>query len=388
MFEDELKSLADKGLLRTIKDRSSAQGAVIRVDGKELLNFSSNDYLGLSNHPRLIQAGISGLETYGAGAGASRSLSGGAEIHARLESLIASFKKTESALLFNSGYSLNTSVIPAIATEEDAIFSDELNHASLIDGIRLSKARRFVYRHADVGHMKSLLDSTTARRRIIVTDGVFSMDGDIAPIAEIASLADESTWLYIDDAHATGVLGAGRGTLAHFGVKPSEWIIQMGTFSKALGSFGAFAAGSKGLTDWLVNNARGFVYSTALPPCVVAASIEAIKLISEEPELIERLWKNRRMVVEGLKKIGLDIGVSVTPIIPVLLDDVRQAIELSRRLLESGIYVPAIRPPTVKRPRLRIAVSATHSDEQIERLINALEESTKAFPPTSASQAP
>lgn len=381
MFSESLIRLKEKNLLREIKNRNSPQGTRIVIDGKECINFSSNNYLGLANHPHVIESSRKAIETFGFGSGASRLLCGGSILHSELEKKTAKFKGTESALIFNSGYSANTGIIPAIAYEGDVIFSDELNHASIVDGCRLSRAKKIIYRHKDIGHLSELIKKENAERKIIITDSIFSMDGDIAPLKEIYELCSSfysrlltpnSILLYIDDAHGTGVLGSGKGALAHFGIKPESWIIQMGTFSKALGSFGAFAAGSKDATEWILNTARSFIFSTALPSCAAAASIAALEVIEREPELLNRLWSNRERAVHGITKLGYDIMSSETPIIPVRTGTIEEALHISQHLMENGIFVPAIRPLSVKEPRIRITVTSAHTAEDIERLIKAL----------------
>jgi len=381
MFSESLIRLKEKNLLREIKNRNSPQGARIVIDGKECINFSSNNYLGLANHPHVIESSRKAIETFGFGSGASRLLCGGSILHDKLEKKTAEFKGTESALIFNSGYSANTGIIPAIADEEDVIFSDELNHASIVDGCRLSRAKKIIYRHRDTKHLSKLIERENAKKKIIITDSVFSMDGDIAPLKELYELcftlnsmpsAPCSLLLYIDDAHGTGVLGNGKGALAHFGIKPESWIIQMGTFSKALGSLGAFAAGSKDAIEWILNTARSFIFSTALPSCAAAASIAALEVIEKEPELLNKLWSNRERAVHGITKLGYDIMGSETPIIPVRTGTIEEALHISQHLMENGIFAPAIRPPSVKEPRIRITVTSAHTAEDIERLIKAL----------------
>jgi 8-amino-7-oxononanoate synthase len=373
VFEEELKRLTEEGLLRRVLDRASAQGARVPLEGREMVNFASNDYLGLAAHPALAEAARRAIGEFGLGAGASRLLAGGSAPHAELERRTAEFKGAEAALLFNSGYAANAGILPALAGEGDALFSDELNHASLVDGCRLSRAKTFVYRHGEAGHLEELLAGTRAGRKVVATDSVFSMDGDLAPLEDIYELClKHGAILYIDDAHATGVLGGGRGSLAHFSLRPGPWVVQMGTYSKALGSFGAFAAGEKGATSWLLNSARSLIYSTALPACVAAASLAALKIVENDPARIERLWKNREILLSGLKEMGLDTGASETPIIPIIMKSVPEAVELSERLRREGVYAPAIRPPTVREPRLRLSVTAAHSAEDIERLLNAL----------------
>lgn len=381
MFSQRLQELYAQKVNRLIRDRSSRQNAKILVDERELINFASNDYLGLAGHPEVIRAAAESMEEFGFGSGASRLLAGGGILHRDLEDTIARFKGTEAALIFNSGYAANTGMIPAIAGEGDILFSDELNHASIIDGCRLSRAETVVYRHRDVDHLSELMKAKKGKRKIIVTDSVFSMDGDIAPLKEIYDLCramnsllpgSDAVLLCIDDAHGTGVIGAGKGALAHFGIKPEPWIIQMGTFSKALGSFGAFVAGSGDVIEWLINSARSFIFSTAIPTCAVAASLRALGLMERRPELIQKLWRNRHMLVDALKGMGLDTGKSETPIVPLKTGSIDEALTLSHYLYEKGIYAPAIRPPTVKEPRVRITVTAGHSDEDITSLVKVL----------------
>jgi len=381
MFSQRLQELYQQRLNRVIKDRASGQNAKIWVDGRELINFASNDYLGLANHPEIVKAAAESMKEFGFGSGASRLLGGGSILHGNLEQKVAQFKGTEAALIFNTGYAANTGIIPSLAGEGDILFSDELNHASIIDGCRLSGAHTTVYRHCDVAHLAELAKKEEGKRRIVITDTVFSMDGDIAPLKEIYDLClalnsepltQNSALLFLDDAHGTGVLGNGRGALAHFAIEPEPWIIQMGTFSKALGSFGAFVAGSGSVIEWIANTARSFIFSTAIPVCAVAASAKALELIEQGPELIQKLWRNRRMLADALRETGLDTGGSETPIIPLKIRSVEEALNLSHSLYERGIYAPAIRPPTVKEPRVRITVTAAHSEDDIKALVDAL----------------
>jgi 8-amino-7-oxononanoate synthase len=378
MFSEELENLKQTGLFRYIKDRNAGKTSnKIIVGGIEYINFSSNDYLGLSGNGLLIKAAKDAMDKYGLGSGASRLLSGGTDLHSELERRVAEFKGTESALVFNSGYTANISVIPAIAGEGDIIFSDELNHASIIDGCRLSKAKTIIYRHRDAAHLSELMQKEDGNKKIVITDTVFSMDGDIAPLKEIYELCRKhNAMLYLDDAHGTGALGNGRGALAHFGIAPAPspdpLIIQMGTFSKALGSCGAFVAANKEIIEWLVNAARGFIYSTALPSCVIAASLAALKLIQKDGSLIKTLQQNRERLFNGIKNSGFDAMQSETPIIPVIVGDTERALRFSDTLKSKRIYAPAIRPPTVKTPRIRLTVTAAHTDEDIERLLEAL----------------
>ncbi|HCL80750.1 MAG TPA: 8-amino-7-oxononanoate synthase [Nitrospiraceae bacterium] len=374
MFSGELKKLMNDNLLRTIRDRESGSTASrIIIDGREYINFSSNDYLGLADHPLIIEAAKKALDKYGFGAGASRLLSGGTELHGELEKMTAGFKGADSSLLFNSGYAANTSAIPAVAGEGDVIFSDELNHASIVDGCRLSKAKKVIYRHRDINHLSELIKKENDNRKIVITDTVFSMDGDIAPLKDIHDICiRHDAILYIDDAHGTGVLGNGHGALAHFNIKPEQWIIQMGTFSKALGSYGAFIAAQKNVIDRLINTARGFIYSTALPACIIAASIEALRILREKTSLTEKLRQNRERLLKGIKDLGLDTLNSETPIIPVVVGDVETTMKFSEHLMKNHIYAPAIRPPTVKIPRIRFTVTAAHTEKNIDKLLEAL----------------
>jgi 8-amino-7-oxononanoate synthase len=283
-------------------------------------------------------------------------------------------------LIFNSGYAANTGVIPSITSEADVIFSDELNHASIIDGCRLSRAKTLIYRHRDMAHLQTLLKRAKARRRVVITDTVFSMDGDLAPLQDIYEICIRSgAVLYLDDAHGTGVLGRGMGALAHFGLKAEAWIIQMGTFSKALGSFGAFVAGSEDIIQWISNTARSFLFSTALPSPVIAAAAAGLRLAERNPALVGKLWANRERLYEGLKSLGYNDRASMTPILTVRADKISEVLGLSKYLYEKGIYVPAIRPPTVIGPRLRITVTAAHTERQIDRLLSELKKADIGF---------
>jgi 8-amino-7-oxononanoate synthase len=378
-FLEDLDELKEKGLLRKLSFIESSSGSQIRIKGKDHINFSSNDYLNLSGHKDIVKAAITALKKYGFGSGSSRLLSGSQFPHRMLEERLAKFKKTEAALLFNSGYSANTGIIPAITSSGDVILSDEFNHASIVDGARLSKAEVKIYRHGDVNHLERLLKASSRKgvsRRLIVTDTVFSMDGDIAPLNDIYRLAKRyDALLMVDDAHGTGVLGRkGRGTLEHLGIK-GEKIIQMGTLSKALGCFGAFAAGSKDLINLLINRARSFVYSTSLPPAVAEASIKALDIVEHDSdERRRKLWKNRRRLFEGINKIGFNTLNSETPIIPLLIGDTKDALRVGNYLLRKGTFAPAIRPPTVPegKSRIRFSVTAAHTDEDINRLLEIL----------------
>jgi len=388
VFSEELERLRRDNLLRQIKDRNALcvmgnelkdpslithHASRILINGTEHINFSSNDYLGLANHPSITEAAKKALDKYGFGSGASRLLSGGTELHRELEKKIAEFKGTEAALIFNSGYIANISAIPALAGEGDVIFSDELNHASIIDGCRLSRAKKAIYRHKDVEHLSELIKKENGKRKIVITDTVFSMDGDIAPLKEISDVCRQhNAILYIDDAHGTGVLGNGKGALAHFGIKPDSQIIQMGTFSKALGSYGAFIAAEKNVIQWLINTARGLIYSTAIPACAVNASIEALKILQNDSSLVKKLWHNRERLFKRIRDLELDAMISETPIIPVVIGDTDTTLKFSELLMGHNIYAPAIRPPTVKIPRIRVTVTAAHTEEDIDELLKVL----------------
>ncbi len=375
MFLEKVKILKEKGLLREIKDRASPQGPRIVFREKEYINFSSNDYLGLSAHPFVMETAKRVMDEYGFGSSSSRLLGGGSILHDELERKVAQFKGTEAALLLNSGYSANTGIIPAISDEHTVLFSDELNHASIIDGCRLSKAETLIYKHKDISHLAELLKKQKVRKKIVFTDTVFSMEGDIAPLEGLFDICKSNdAFLYLDDAHGTGVLGNGKGALSHFNIQPEPWIIQMGTFSKALGSLGAFVAGSSEVIEWILNTARSFIFSTTLPACIVAASKAALGLIEKDSELIEKLWENRDKVVRLLKDIHYDIMGSETPVIPLRTGTLENTVRVSKHLYERGIFAPAIRPPTVREPRIRITVTAAHNAEDIQRLIEALAE--------------
>ncbi len=374
-FAEDVRWLKDKGLIRKLAYIDSRSGSKISIDKKKYINFSSNDYLGLSEHPEIIKATVSALKKYGFGSGGSRLLSGSYMPHRRLEERIAKFKKTESALVFNTGYAANTGIIPAVAGGKWTIFSDELNHASIIDGIRLSKAEVKIYRHRDADHLEELLKNSSGKK-FIITDTVFSMDGDIAPLNDIALLSKKySAMLMVDDAHATGVLGSsGRGSLEHFGIKADD-IIQMGTLSKALGCFGAFAAGPKNFIDLLINKARSFMYSTSLPPAVAEAGIKAIDIVDfKSAQLRKRLWDRRQRFYKGLTELGYNTLGSETPIIPILTGDVKETIRISGYLFKKRIFAPAIRPPTVPdgKCRIRLSVTAAHTHRDIDLVLNAL----------------
>ena len=373
----ELDQLHSKQLYRELRLIESGQGPVVQINGRSVLLFSSNNYLGLATHPEVIQASISATRQFGASSAASRLISGNMTLHEELERKIAQFKGTESAIVFSSGYMTNLGIIPALVGEKDLIIADKLNHASLMDGCRLSRAEFRIYPHKNLSRLRDLLEKRSRfRRALIVTDSVFSMDGDIAEIPELLGLAEKyDAWLLIDEAHATGVLGkSGRGSLEHFGLTVHENVIQMGTFSKALGSFGGFIVGPKTLIEYFRNTARTFFYSTSLPPSVLAASIQALQVVEDRVDLIHKLWENTQTFKRGVQQMQLEDLGSETPIIPIVIGGIGRTLQLAEQLLVNGIFVPAVRPPTVAKGkcRLRFTMMATHTREQIERCLEVL----------------
>ena len=370
-FADELQALRAEGLYRSMRVIGGAQGSSVELDGKRVLLLCSNNYLGLADHPALKRAAVAGVEL-GVGSGASRLVSGTMELHERLERRIAAFKGTERALLFNSGYAANTGIISALVGRGDAIFSDRLNHASIIDGARLSRAGLHRYQHGDMAELERMLQEKGGKgRRLIVTDGVFSMDGDIAPLQTLVQLARRyQALLMVDDAHGTGVLGAsGRGSGELCGAMDGI-DIHMGTLGKGLGSFGAYAAASGTICDYLVNKARSFIFSTSLPPAVLAASLAAVDLVDspEGAQLRAQLAANAALFKQRLTAYGFDLMGSETQIVPVFVGPAEATMEFSRQLLEQGLFVQGIRPPTVPAGscRLRCTIMATHTTEELE----------------------
>jgi 8-amino-7-oxononanoate synthase len=376
IFYQELRQIEEAGLYRRLKALGSQTGPRVMVDGRELLLLASNDYLGYSSHPAIKQAAQTALQTWGAGSGASRLISGNAPIFRDLENKIAQLKATEDALVFSTGYMANIGLLTAVAEKGDVIFSDALNHASIIDGCRLSRAQVEIFPHRDTDALEARLKkSRQFRRRFIITDGVFSMDGDLAPLPRLVELAGAySAQLIVDDAHGTGVLGnRGGGTAEHFGLEGRIDII-MGTMGKALGCFGAFVAGSCELREYLINRARSFIFTTALPPAVIAGALEAIGLIAQEPGKRQALWDNASFFRKGLQDIGFNILESTTQIIPLLVGDSHSAVRLAHDLMEEGLFIQAIRPPTVPEgaARLRITLMATHTREDLSRALEIL----------------
>ena len=365
-----LEEIKERDLFRRLRYIESAQTPRVRLEGKEAVLLCSNNYLGLAEHPALREAAIRALERYGCGAGASRSVSGTTELHRELEERIARFKGCEAALLLNTGYMANIGLLTTLVGAGDLILSDELNHASIVDGCRLSRAEVWVYCHRAMDHLETLLKRSTHHRRLIVTDGVFSTEGTIAPLLEIRQLADQyEALVMVDDAHATGVLGqGGQGTGEHFGIEGRRIEIQMGTLGKALGGFGAYVAGSKDLIDYLINCCRTFIYSTALPPAVAAMALAALQIVEEEPQRRARLWANTAYFKKGIQRMGFDIGRSETPICPVIIGDNALTMEADRRLMARGVFAQGIRPPSVpaQGARLRATLMATHTVEDID----------------------
>ena len=372
---DALEEIKERDLYRQLRPISGVQSRRVQMEGHEVILLSSNNYLGLTDHPALRKAAVEALERYGCGAGASRSISGSMELHHALEERIAGFKGCEAALLFNTGYMANIGLLTTLVDDGDLIVSDELNHASIVDGCRLSRAEVSVYRHRAMDHLEAILRQSSHRRRLIVTDGVFSTEGTITPLAEIRHLADRyQALVMVDDAHATGVLGqGGRGTAEHFSLT-GEVEIQMGTLGKALGGFGAYVAGSKALIDYLINRCRTFMYTTALPPAVAAMALAALDIVEGEPERRQRLWENTAYFRQGLARMGFAV-MGETPICPVLVGDNALTMEADRRLMARGVFVQGLRPPTVppKGARLRAALMATHTREDLDKALDAFQ---------------
>ncbi len=376
-FRDDIRDLKKRGLYRELRTVEGEQDSSVVIDGRRVLMFSSNNYLGLANHPELKKASMDATLHFGAGSGGSRLISGNMEIHRTLEKEIALFKGTDKALLFSSGYHANIGAISALVGEGDVILSDELNHASIVDGCRLGRGKVRIYKHADMDSLEEILRrSSRFRKRLIVTDSVFSMDGDIAPLPDIVDLAEKySALVMVDEAHATGVLGKkGKGAIEHFGLE-GRVDIQMGTLGKALGSFGAFIAGREDLIRYLLNKARSLLYTTALPPSVCGSVLAALKILRKKPELVDRVKNNANYFRKGMRDLGFSIPVSETPILPLVLRDPLVTMNMAQSLFDEGIYVQGIRPPSVPvgSSRLRITLMATHTKEQLDFGLRAFE---------------
>jgi glycine C-acetyltransferase len=368
-MDNELEELKEEGLYNTIRTLEGPQGAWVEMEGKEVLNFSSNNYLGLANHPETVQAAKKALVNYGIGPGAVRTIAGTMELHEELEKKLAEFKKVEAALTFQSGYNSNLAVIPAIVGKGDVIYSDELNHASIIDACRLSGAEIKVYKHADMNSLEEILKEDREGKGLIVTDGVFSMDGDVAKLPEIVELAKKYNAItMVDDAHGEGVLGThGRGIVDHFNLH-NEVDIEIGTFSKAIGTVGGCAAGSAKMVEYLKQKARPFLFSSAVTPPDVAATIKSIEILKEDDSLVKKLWDNGDYFKENMKDNGFDVGNSQTPITPVMLGEAKVASEFSKRLFEESVFAQSIGFPTVPKgkARIRVMISATHSRDDLD----------------------
>jgi glycine C-acetyltransferase len=379
---DQLNDLKQRGTHFRLRVLEDEQAPVCTFDGKKVINLASNNYLGLTTHPKLRDAALAATKKYGVGSGAVRTIAGTMSIHMELEAKIARFKNVEACVVFQSGFAANAGTVSAVLGKEDFIISDELNHASIIDGARLSKAKILVFRHKDMAHAEEQLASVKdqAGRKLVITDGVFSMDGDIGPLPALCELAEKyGAIMMVDDAHASGVLGRnGRGTIDHFNVH-GRVDIQVGTLSKAIGALGGYVCGTRDLIDFLYHRARPFLFSTSHPPSVAATCIAAFEVLEQEPELIERLWENTKFFKGELGRLGFNIGgkttpASETPITPVIVGEGRLAMEFSRELFKEGVMATGIAFPTVAegKARIRTIVSATHTREQLEKALETL----------------
>jgi len=376
-LDGEIDTLKQSNRFRRLRVVYGEEKAVCVIDGKEVINLSSNNYLGLTTHPHMEEAAINAIKTHGVGTAAVRTIIGTMDLHEELEKRLAVFKHTEAALTFQSGFATNQGIIQALMDEGDAIISDELNHASIIDGIRLSKASRHIFRHADMNDLEDKLkEAQNARTKLIISDGVFSMDGDIVKLPDIVELGEKyGAAVYVDDAHASGVLGRnGRGSVDHFDLN-GRVDVQVGTLSKAFGCQGGYVAGIQPLRDFLIHKARTMLFSNALPPSVMASCLAAIDVLENEPERIDKMWENARYFKGALKKLGFDIGESETPITPVITGSGDRAMKLSDRLFEEGVFAQGIGFPTVPeaRSRVRTIVTAGHTRENLDAAIAAFE---------------
>ena len=375
-IKEELSQIHDKKLFRLLTELETGQSPEVTIDGKKYVLLGSNSYLGLSVDPKVVEAARLALEIYGTGSGGSRLVSGSSDLHRVLEHRIAEFKNTEAAILFSSGYLANIGTISALVGSNDIIYSDELNHASIIDGARLSRASVRIYKHLDLNHLKELLESDKDKncKRLIVTDSVFSMDGDLVPLLELVEISERyGCMLMIDEAHATGVLGKrGSGATEHYGVEDRVPVV-MGTLSKAIGSLGGYIAGSQELIDFIRNRVRSYIFDTSLPPASVAASIAAIDIIQNEPERREHLWNLVNQFKSGITETGLTILPSHSAIIPVLIGEAEPALNFAKALREYGVFTPAVRPPSVPRGmcRIRVTIMAKHNERHITRALSA-----------------
>jgi len=376
-LKSELDALREKGIFNRPRVLESEQKSTVIIDGHEVITLSSNNYLGLTVHPRLREAAIKAIERYGVGSGSVRTIAGTMALHIELEEKLARFKHTEASLTFQSGYATNLGVISAVMQEGDMIISDELNHASIIDGIRLCKSPRKVYPHKDMAGLRRVLEeSRSADKVMVVTDGVFSMDGDIAPLPEIVDLAEEyGAFVTVDDAHSSGVLGKnGRGSVSHFGLD-GRVALQIGTLSKGIGALGGYVACSQDMRDFLLQRARPVLFSTSHPPSVVATCIAALEILEEDNSLVERLWENTAFFKRGLQQLGFNTGNSETPITPVIVGEGALAMRFSKRLFEEGVFAQGIVFPTIpaNKCRVRTIVTAIHTNEELSRALDIFE---------------
>ncbi len=374
---DEIESLRGQNLYRRLRVLGGEQKAHTTFDGRSVVNLSSNNYLGLTTHPRLRAAALAATEQFGVGSGSVRTIAGTMELHMELERRLATFKKVEAVVVFQSGFTANAGTVSAILTKDDIVISDELNHASIIDGCRLSRATIKVFPHKDADAARRIIhDLPAGGRRLLITDGVFSMDGDLGPLPALCEVAEETGCIMmVVDAHASGVFGAnGRGTIDHYGVH-GRVDVQVGTLSKAVGALGGYVAGNQNLIDFLQHRARPFLFSTSHPPSVTAACIAALDVLTSEPEIIERLWTNTRFFKAGLERLGFDTGASESPITPVIAGDSATANALSDRLFAEGVFAQAIAFPTVAkdRARVRTIVTATHTLEDLQYALEMFE---------------
>ncbi len=374
---DELESLKQQNLYRHLRVLEDEQKAHTTFDQRSVVNLSSNNYLGLTTHPRLRAAALGAIEKYGVGSGSVRTIAGTMDLHVELERKLAAFKKVEAVVVFQSGFTANAGAVSAILTKEDVVISDELNHASIIDGCRLSRAAIKVFPHKDADAARRIIDGLPAgQRRLLITDGVFSMDGDLGPLPALCDVAEQTGCIMmVDDAHASGVFGAnGRGTIDHFGVH-GRVDVQVGTLSKAIGALGGYVAGTRNLIEFLQHRARPFLFSTSHPPSVTAACIAALDVLTEEPEIIDRLWANTRFFKAGLECLGFNTGLSESPITPVITGDSARANALSDRLFQQGVFAQAIAFPTVAKDkaRVRTIVTATHTVEDLQYALDMFE---------------
>jgi glycine C-acetyltransferase len=371
----ELDSLRKQGLYRSLRILEGRQEATSNVDGRRVVNLSSNNYLGLTTHPDLVRRAVEATEKFGVGSGSVRTIAGTMAIHMELERRLAAFKKTEAVVVFQSGFAANAGTVAAILTKEDVIISDELNHASIIDGCRLSKAAIRIFPHKDAGAARKILQELPAsQRKLLITDGVFSMDGDLGALPELCDLAEEfGCVMMVDDAHASGVFGQnGRGTIDHFGMH-GRVDIQVGTLSKAMGALGGYVAGSRTLIEFLYHRARPFLFSTSHPPSVAATCLAALDILENDPAIIERLWENTKFFKSGLQTLGFNTGLSQSPITPVIAGEGSLAMKLSDRLFAEGVFAQGIAYPTVARDkaRVRTIVTASHTREELQFALDA-----------------